>query len=257
MISRAVTRGLDPTVPMKESGIPWLGKVPKHWRMVQLKFITRIQTGITLGKVYLERTAVYPYLRVANVQDGSFHLEEITEIAVPPSDAARCTLRPGDVLLTEGGDLDKLGRGSVWQGQIANCLHQNHVFAVRPKKGNLMPEFLAYLTKSRHGREYFTLTGQKTTNLASTNSSKVGAFPVPLPSFTEQHAICASIDQTAGHIDGLIAKNSEQITKLREYRQTLISAAVTGRIAVPQEVRHDASGTARPNGSNSSTRNSS
>jgi type I restriction enzyme, S subunit len=231
-ITRAATRGVNAAAPMKPSGLPWLGDVPQHWRLVQLKFVARIQTGVTLGKTYDEPTTHYPYLRVANVQDGSLVLDEITEIAVPRSEADRSMLRAGDVLLTEGGDLDKLGRGAVWRGQIENCLHQNHVFAVRPNPEVLLPEFLAYQTKAQHGREYFTLTGQKTTNLASTNTTKVGAFPLPLPTLAEQWAICDYIDRETGHIDGLIAKNEEQIAKLREYRHALISAAVTGKLAV-------------------------
>jgi type I restriction enzyme S subunit len=136
--------------------------------------------------------------------------------------------------MTEGGDLDKLGRGSVWRGQIANCLHQNHVFAVRPQSTMLLPEFLAYLTRSSHGREYFTFTGQRTTNLASTNVTKVGAFPVPLPPLREQQAICEHIDREMDRMDRLMTLNRDQIDKLREYRQTLISAAVTGKIDVRQ-----------------------
>jgi type I restriction enzyme S subunit len=236
LISRAVTRGLDAGAAVKDSGIPWLGEVPKHWHIVQLKFLAQIQTGITLGKVYDEPTKTYPYLRVANVQDGSFQLDEITEISVPANEAARSRLQTGDVLMTEGGDLDKLGRGSVWKGQIANCLHQNHVFAVRPVADRLMPEFLAYLTKASHGREYFTLTGQRTTNLASTNTTKVGAFPIPLPPLAEQQEICSYVDRATSRIDGVVRMNNDQITKLREYRQALISAAVTGKFALPQEV---------------------
>lgn len=237
LISRAVTRGLDATVPMRDSTVGWLGQVPAHWRMVPLKQLSRIQTGVTLGKSYTEPTRLYPYLRVANVQDGAFNLGEITEIAVPLAEAARSTLKPGDVLMTEGGDLDKLGRGSVWRGEIDNCLHQNHVFAVRPSRGLLQAEFLAYLTRSSHGREYFTLTGQRTTNLASTNVTKVGAFPIPLPPLPEQQAICRYIDRESSRLDRLIALNRDQIAKLREYRQTLISAAVTGQIDIPQEGR--------------------
>jgi type I restriction enzyme S subunit len=239
LISRAVTHGLDASVPMKDSSVPWLGKIPQHWQMVRLKFLSRIQTGITLGKTYSGETLRFPYLRVANVQDGSLSLDEITEIDVPQVEAERSTLRAGDVLLTEGGDLDKLGRGTVWSGQIPNCLHQNHVFAVRPTPSLLLAEFLAYQTKAKHGREYFTLTGQKTTNLASTNTTKVGAFPIPLPPVSEQKRICDYIDREASRIDGIIEKNEQQIAKLREYRQTLISAAVTGKYAIPLEETPD------------------
>lgn len=76
---------------------------------------------------------------------------------------------PGDVLMTEGGDLDKLGRGTVWRGEIEECLHQNHVFAVRPVKERLDSRYLSLLTRSSLARRYFEGTGVKTTNLASTS----------------------------------------------------------------------------------------
>ena len=75
-----------------------------------------------------------PYLRVANVQDGYLDLGKIEEIEVAPDEVAHFSLRPGDILMNEGGDNDKLGRGCVWEGAIEPCLHQNHVFAVRPRQ---------------------------------------------------------------------------------------------------------------------------
>jgi hypothetical protein len=95
--------------------------------------------------------------------------------------AAGVTLRAGDVLMTEGGDLDKLRRGTVWEGQIAPCLHQNHVFAVRCIEHKVVPHFLAYVTASRYGRDYFEATGKRTTNLAATNATKVARFTFRCP----------------------------------------------------------------------------
>ena len=127
IIHRAVTRGLDPTVPLKASDIPWLGDIPKHWGMLPLKAVSEIQGGITLGKDYAgQATRAYPYLRVANVQAGHANLAVVKTIRVTKADAERCLLQKGDVLMTEGGDPDKLGRGCVWDAQVARCLHQNH-----------------------------------------------------------------------------------------------------------------------------------
>ena len=133
VISHAVTKGLDPTVPMKDSGVEWLGEVPAHWVVGPLRWYATIQGGIAKGKDYEGRQTVsLPYLRVANVQNGFVDLTEVKEISVLESEVERYSLRLGDVLMNEGGDNDKLGRGTVWQGQIEPCLHQNHVFAIRP-----------------------------------------------------------------------------------------------------------------------------
>ena len=214
---------------MKDSGICWVGEIPNHWTSVRLKRLAKIQTGVTLGKKYGDDCELVnkPYLRVANVQDGYLDLEEITTIDVPPADVPRYTLQSGDVLMTEGGDFDKLGRGYVWGDQISGCLHQNHVFAVRPESSQLRSHFLAALMTSAHGKNYFTSTSQQTTNLASTNSTKIGDLPVLLPPVPEQDRILAFLDRKTAQIDTMIAKKQRLIELLSEKRQALISHAVT------------------------------
>lgn len=232
LITRAVTKGLNLSAPMKDSGVDWLGKVPAHWEVRPLKALSRLQTGVTLGKRYEGQFLTrLPYLRVANVQDGYLDLAEIAEVEVPLLEAARCKLQDGDVLMTEGGDFDKLGRGYVWEGQIAPCLHQNHIFAVRPGR-EIRSRYLALTVGSAYGRAYFTATSSQSTNLASTNRAKLGNFRVPAPTIEEQKAIVSFLDRETARIDDLIGKVQEAIERLKEYRIALISAAVTGKIDV-------------------------
>lgn len=232
IIHRAVTRGLDPNVRLKPSGVEWLGEVPEHWKLVRLKDVATVQTGLTLGKTYKSaETRRYPYLRVANVQAGRLNLHTIKEVDVPESEARGCMLRAGDVLMTEGGDIDKLGRGCVWKGEIDNCLHQNHVFAVRC--GNrLLPEFLVGLMASGHGRTYFQVTAKQTTNLAATNSTTLRAFPLFLPDVEEQRHILLSVASEASILDRTIGDAVREIDLLREYRTRLIADVVTGKLDV-------------------------
>lgn len=204
-----------------------LEPLPKGWRLVPLRTVATIQSGLTLGKSYEGPLVKWPYLRVANVQDGRMNLDEITTIEVPPDVAARCELRLGDVLMTEGGDNDKLGRGAVWRGEIPNCLHQNHVFAVRPDPALLRPEYLAALTASAWGRAYFMATAHQTTNLAATNRAKVGRFPLPLPPFASQDRILREVGEQLERLDTIQTEARHQIEFLRERRQALITTAVT------------------------------
>ena len=236
LISQVVTKGVDLDVPMRHSGIEWLGPIPAHWWLTRLKFVAEIQTGLTLGKRYGDETLVSrPYLRVANVQDGYLDLTEITQVGLPAQDVARYELKPGDVLMTEGGDYDKLGRGFVWEGQIEGCLHQNHVFAVRPATRKLDSHYLSCLMTSSHGKAYFTSTSQQTTNLASTNSTKLGDFPLPLPPIEEQQTILLELMRYTTVVDRQISLLRSSIEKFREYRQALITAAVTGKLDVMSE----------------------
>jgi type I restriction enzyme S subunit len=236
LITRAVTKGLDPTVPRKDSGVEWLGEIPAHWEVKPLKSASHLQTGLTLGKKYVDTNlTTRPYLRVANVQDGYFALDDIAEVELPMRDAPRYELRAGDVLMTEGGDFDKLGRGSVWEGQVPACLHQNHIFAVRPRIDFATSHYLALVMGSGYGRAYFTATSKQSTNLASTNSTKLRNLLMPMPSVVEQSRIVAFLDRETAKLDALIAKVRDAIDRLKELRTALISAAVTGKIDVREE----------------------
>ncbi len=229
IISRVVLEGLDNDADKQSVDSPWFEQIPTGWSLRRLKDAVSMQTGITLGKDYAGELVERPYLRVANVQDGYLDLREVKTISLPERDVSRYLLQPNDVLMTEGGDLDKLGRGQVWRGEIAGCLHQNHVFAIRCNKSMLLPEYLAYLTSSRHGRNYFEITGKRTTNLASTNSTKVGQFPVPLPPVEEQREIINYLGAELGKIEKVAAGVRRQVDVLNDYKKSLIHECITGK----------------------------
>ncbi|MGW3830481.1 hypothetical protein [Streptomyces microflavus] len=199
---------------------------------VSLKHIATIQTGITLSGDGDPEDPEWPYLRVANVQMGYMNLDEIKMIRASRTDAQKSMVRPGDVLMTEGGDIDKLGRGAVWQDEVPNALHQNHIFATRP--GNrLDPRFLMYYLDGPIARNYFRITAKKTTNLASTNKWTTGNLPVGLPPLDEQRRIVTYLDEQTTRMDLLIATAQENVELVRKRKAALITAAVTGQKSVP------------------------
>ena len=174
-------------------------------------------------------------MRVGNVQDGHLDLADVSVIELPAGVAAVVELRPNDVLMTEGGDLDKLGRGYVWKGEIPGCLHQNHIFAVRCFRHKLRPMFLAHVAAAKYGRDYFEATGKKTTNLACTNATKVGEFPIPLPPLSKQDGICAHLDEQLDEVRRIVGNIEAQITTLTAYRKSLIHECVTGQRPITEE----------------------
>ena len=220
VITQAVTKGVRGEREMKDSGVEWIGEIPKEWRKTQLRHCATIKSGITLGKSYRKDTVLIerPYLRVANVQGGYVDLNDLATIEVTPDEDLKYRLHSGDVLMTEGGDRDKLGRGCVWHGEIEPCLHQNHVFAVQTNETILLPEFLEYLTASDVGRSYFDITAIKTTNLACTSSSKVLAFTIPLPPIEEQIEIVATVYK--GNIIKNLIMDCQSYTKYRPNETT-------------------------------------
>ncbi|MBL8224713.1 MAG: restriction endonuclease subunit S [Chromatiales bacterium] len=206
------------------------GQIPGTWLVVPLEKCATVQTGIAKGRLVSPADAVeVPYLRVANVQDGYLDLSQIKTIAIARSELDRYRLLPGDVLLTEGGDFDKLGRGHMWRGQIDPCVHQNHVFAVRTDQTLLLPEYLAYLAQSHYGRGYFLKVAHKTTNLACINTTKLKALPVPLPpKLEEQREIVAIL----GAIDHKIDLHRHKRQVLEELFKALLHKLMTGEIRV-------------------------
>ncbi|GJA51472.1 type I restriction-modification protein subunit S [Aeromonas caviae] len=229
VISHAVTKGLNPNAPMIDSGVEWLGQVPAHWVVRRLKHTAEIHSGIPKGKDLSGKdTITVPMLRVANVQDGYLNLDNVHEIEIEPHELVRYSLRAGDVLMNEGGDNDKLGRGAVWPGQITPCIHQNHVFAIRVN--NIEPEWLSWLTSSSYAKYYFYSVSKQSTNLASISSSNVKETPLVLPPKNERVEIMRYLDEKIAKLSGIESLAALQIELLQERRTALISAAVTGKI---------------------------
>lgn len=205
------------------------GLVPEAWHVLALDHCAKVQTGVAKGRRFADAEMVdVPYLRVANVQDGRLDLTDMKEIHIRRSELERFRLQIGDVVLTEGGDFDKLGRGFIWRGEIGLCVHQNHVFAVRPDRSRLTPEFFAYLAQSAYGRGYFLKVAHKTTNLASINSTKLKAFPVLIPSLDEQREIVAILDA----IDRKIDLHKKKRVVLDDLFKALLYKLMTGEIRV-------------------------
>jgi type I restriction enzyme S subunit len=231
VMALAVTKGLNPAAPMRDSGVEWLGDVPAHWTVVRLKFVAHVQTGIAKGKDNTGKELIdVAYLRVANVQDGFIDLDDVSTLEVPVDDLDRYRLRAGDVLMNEGGDFDKLGRGHVWDGSIDPCIHQNHVFAVRPF--GVSPDWLNAITGSAYAQFYFMSRSKQSTNLASISSTNLMELPVVVPPATEQATLLYWIDAQSAAFDDLIDNAKSAVSLLHERRAALIAAAVTGQIDV-------------------------
>lgn len=234
LITHAVTRGLDSAVPLRDSGVEWIGRVPQHWDVVNLKMLADVRTGVAKGRKLDQNRAVsMPYLRVANVQDGFVDLSDISEIEVLPEEISRFSLQKGDVLMNEGGDADKLGRGAVWSGEIDPCLHQNHVFAVRCLRVN--PYWLSLVTSSESAKAYFESRSKQSTNLASISATNLKELPVPLPSLEEQSRIVTEIDSENRKLENLKKVLQKTIVLLQERRTALIAAAVSGQHPVADQ----------------------
>jgi len=196
-----------------------------------LGLVAEIAGGVTKDKKKEEGDGLIevPYLRVANVQRGFIDLSTITSIKVPPSTVERLRLRPGDVLLNEGGDRDKLGRGWIWEDQLADCVHQNHVFRARVKDEDFEPRFVS-LWANTFGQQWFYENGGQTTGIASISMSTLNRFPLPRLPLSEQLDAVETSEAARSAAAG--AQSLERAA--RRLRGALLSGLLSGTTKVPE-----------------------
>ncbi|MFM7605379.1 MAG: restriction endonuclease subunit S [Prosthecobacter sp.] len=201
--------------------------LPSSWIRVRFEDIAITAGGVTLGRKLGDRkTVTLPYLRVANVKRGEIDLGVIKEVTIADEEIERYALRENDLLMTEGGDWDKVGRAAIWKGEIPICLHQNHVFRSRMRSSEILPVWFEHYFNSPKGRRYFESAAKQTTNLASINMRQVRACPVPLPPLAEQERIAAKVDELMALCDRLEAQQQE-----RETRHAALARASLARFA--------------------------
>jgi type I restriction enzyme S subunit len=205
-------------------------RMHRECQTVALGDIAEIRSGVTLGRGLRGPTVTLPYLRVANVQDGRLDLRVVKTVPILPAEREKWRLVPGDVLLTEGGDWDKLGRGTIWSGEIADCIHQNHIFRVRVDPAHYDPTYIVALTSSPYGREYFGNASKQTTNLASINQRQLRAFPVFCVDLVDQRRIVAYLDDLQAKVDRLKELQAQAAAELDALLPAILDKAFKGAL---------------------------
>lgn len=211
----------------KTDGLP---ELPDAWAWASLAQITKLKGGVTVDRKREPKDPVtLPYLRVANVQNGYLNLSEIKDITVEREKAEQCLLADGDILLNEGGDLDKLGRGWVWHDEIKPCIHQNHVFRGRPVIDELSSEFISYYANA-FGQSFFMDKGKQSVNLASISLTAISGLPIPLPSCAEQKEIARQLDAKIFEINSLRTWCETELKRSASLRQSILKDAFAGKL---------------------------
>ena len=198
---------------------------------VYLSDVAQIIGGITKGRdLSGTETIELPYLRVANVQNGYLDLAEVKTIQLRADEKERYLLKYGDVLYTEGGDRDKLGRGTVWRDEIKECVHQNHVFKARLDQRKAIPEYIAFWSMSTPARNYFYQKGKQSVNLASINKTVLSALTLPLPDLGKQQEIIDHIESRLSVCDSIEQTVDTALQQAEAMRQSILKQAFEGEI---------------------------
>ena len=231
IISEAVTRGLDPDVEMKDSGVEWLGRIPKHWNLWKIKHVVEFVTSGSRGwaRYYSEEGALF--VRITNLQRNSIELNFSKPQRVRPPKGAegkRTILQSGDVLVSITADIGSIG---IVPSGIGEAYVNQHTALVRPAMDVIVPRWLAYSLFSEAGKTQFSMLLQGGTK-EGLELNDVRNLIIPLPPRKEQKKIVIHLDEKINVIDKTVDQLQNQINKMQSYRTSLISEAVTGKIDV-------------------------
>lgn len=236
LISHAVTKGLDSNAPMKDSGIEWLGQVPEHWRVVDLRRVASdLQTGPFGSQLHASDYVDegIPIINPANIQDGMIVPDSRTTVDEDTFTRLRChTLEEGDIIFGRRGEMGRCAL--VGEGERGFLCGTGSI-RVRLRTSLVHPGFVAVFLRHPGVHDHLLIESVGST-MDNLNTTIIGRIPVALPPRKEQLDIEEQIRQHQGQVGRLVAKISLSIDRLREYREALISAAVTGKLDAGQEV---------------------
>lgn len=238
LISHTVTKGLNPDVPMKDSGISWLGQIPQHWEVKKLKYLINIQGGYAFSSNDFVEAGIQ-LIKIANLYQNQLHLDR--QPTFLPDDYIKLyspfIVKKGDILMSLTGTLGKRDYGfAVLLKTNDKFLLNQRVAKISLKDSNkIVKDFILYLlqTELYLYQLFLQPSGTKQGNLSENHVTSPYIVHPPL---SEQKAIAQFLDQETAKIDTLIEKTKTSIEKLKEYRTALISAAVTGKIDIRQEI---------------------
>ena len=225
VVSNVLSIGLSGKAKLVATGDTWFEAVPAEWSFCPLNYRYEVQLGKMLDEKRITGEHLRPYLRNTDVQWGAINIDGLPEMDVHPDELLRYSVQPRDLLVCEGGDV---GRAAIWAGTANEVAYQKALHRVRPRTETDIPKFLFYALYDSAKRGRFADRGKAT--IAHLTAEAFRRYCFPFPPISEQHAIVEHLDERMSRLALLEQHSTEHIARLREYRSSLISAAVTGQI---------------------------
>lgn len=237
-ITHAVTKSFEPTVPMKDSDIPWIGEIPAHWEVARLKSLALEPLKYGANEPADEANSEHPrYVRTTDVRsDGS--LREETYRSLPPETAQPYMLADGDLLFTRSGAT--VGKSFMYNETWGPACFAGYLIRVRLDREVAVPHFLAYFAQSDTYWRQIDATAIQAT-IMNVSAERYGEIRVPLPPVGEQRVIAHALHKLDETVQRLSHSITSQLELLSEYREALITAAVTGELDGAHTVAEEAS----------------
>lgn len=233
VISEAVTKGLDPTVPMKDSGIEWIGEIPNRWNVFPLRrCIVRTGNGITRRGGYDEDGTLV--LKLRNINNGTINYGFQNRMRLTEKELCSFNLDIGDFLFVRvNGSRDLVGKSAIFEGYPSNVAFNDHIIRISFNDRNCIPRFMLWYLQSVASRQEIDLRVKTSAGQFTVSSDDIKECLFVMPPLQEQREIASYLDSKTAEIDALIKDKQTMADKLRGYRKSLISEAVTGKFKVP------------------------
>ena len=223
IINEVVTKGLNPDVEMKDSGVEWIGEIPSHWDILPLKYFGKVTLGKMLTSEDQGGYILKPYLRSTNIQKERVDVSDVNKMWFSVSELEKLRLFKGDLLFNEGGDV---GRTCIWLNELDECYIQNSVNRVRFEKDNEW--FFLYLSSLYHAVGHYDSIVNRV-SIPHLTKEKLESVIFLKPPISEQQQVVEYLDEKTKKIDEIIFTEEKRIKLLQEYKQSLISEVVTGK----------------------------
>jgi len=232
IIHKAVTRGLNDSVELKNSGVEWLGMIPKHWRVEKLKrLLERPLMYGTNEAAELDDMEFSRYIRITDFGDNGL-LRDDTFKSLPPEKAEGYYLAEGDVLFARSGAT--VGKTFLFKGYDGKACYAGYLIKAQANKHKLLPEYLYYFTKSPSYDSWKNVIFTQAT-IQNISATKYAYLPLTVPPPDEQRQIVYYIDSKMGMLSDLQQNLKNQIATLEQYRKSLIHECVTGKRRITEE----------------------
>ena len=229
LINHIITKGLDPKVKLKDSGVEWIGEIPAHWEMKKIFYFGKVTLGKMLTPENKGGDFLKFYLRSKNIQNEKVDISDVKEMWFSENELNKLRLLKNDLLLNEGGDV---GRTCIWNDELEECYFQNSVNIIRFEYDN--PKFFLFVSMLYHTVGYYDSLVNRV-SIPHLTKEKLESVRFIRPSFKEQQQIVEYLDTHTQEINELISLEQKKIETLKEYRQALISEVVTGKIKVVKD----------------------
>ena len=223
IINEVVTKGLNPDVEMKDSGVEWIGEIPSHWDILPLKYFGKVTLGKMLTSEDQGGYILKPYLRSTNIQKERVDVSDVNKMWFSVSELEKLRLFKGDLLFNEGGDV---GRTCIWLNELDECYIQNSVNRVRLEKDNEW--FFLYLSSLYHSVGHYDSIVNRV-SFPHLTKEKLESVIFLKPPISEQQQIVEYLDEQIQKTDKRILNEEKKVELLKEYKKSLISEVVLGK----------------------------